>query len=131
MLLPAQAVLAALPAAVAARPLQRLCAVELSRGASGASPGPAPGGACSGSRRWELVLRAWTPRSPATAPDGVGGKAVQPRAAGSELGGGPSAHAPVYLLERAGGFMRWRGARVGDCLALAMVGGELRIEVSP
>ena len=107
MLLPTRTVLAALPAAVAARPLQRLRVVEYPGADPGAKPGSLPAA--------ELLLRAWTPEAAG-------------KAAGSGLGSG-SGHAPVYLLENAGGFLRAAGARAGDRLALAVVGGQLRIEV--
>lgn len=106
MLLPARTVLAALPAALAARPLQRVRAVD-----PGADPAAKPGSL----RVWELLLRAW-------APEAEGNLSV------SGLGSG-SGHAPVYLLERAGGFLCATGARAGDRLALVVVGGQLRIEV--
>ena len=106
MLLPTRTVLAALPAAVAARPLQRVRAAD---------PGADPDAKAGSPRVWELLLHAWAP-----APAGG--------AAGLGLGSGPG-HAPVYLLEPAGGFLRAGGARAGDRLALAVVGGQLRIEV--
>lgn len=112
MLLPTRTVLAALPAPIAARPLQRVRAAG-----PGADPDAKPGSL----RVWELLLRTW-------APEATSGAAGSGPGLVSGLGSG-SGHAPVYLLERADLFLRTTGARAGDRLALAVVGGQLRIEV--